>query len=58
MLRSLVAMAHADNVLHEKEREYIIDFAVKLPLDEKQLEILMGDLYTPEDPSKLLPIYF
>jgi len=55
MLRCMVAMAHADNVLHEKEREYIIQLAGNLPLNEDQLQILLEDLYVPQSLEVLLP---
>jgi|GEM_PF-1435281 len=49
MLRCLVAMAHADGVFHDDERDYIESMMNKIPLSEEQIATLHEDMSTPQD---------
>ncbi|MFP4097986.1 MAG: DUF533 domain-containing protein [Alphaproteobacteria bacterium] len=53
MLRCLVAMAHADNALHDDERAYIEGMMENLPLSAEQKETLYADLETPQSVASL-----
>lgn len=49
MLRCLIAMAHADDVFHEDEREYIEGMMNNLSLSVERIATLRKDMKTPED---------
>jgi hypothetical protein len=55
LLRCLIAMAHADGVLHAEERGYIMAFVNHLPLTPEERRILDGDLYQPKSIEQFLP---
>lgn len=49
MLRCLIAMAHADGVVCDKEMAYISALMNRLPLTEEQRDTLESDLTKPQD---------
>jgi DnaJ-domain-containing protein 1 len=53
MLRCLIAMAHADGVFHDDEREYIENMMSKLDLSEEQTATLNEDMVTPQKADAL-----
>lgn len=55
MLRSLIAMAHADDIVTEEEQAYIKELMSKIPLNVGQQEILKEDLIVPQNLEDLLP---
>ena len=54
MLRSLIAMAHADGSLTDAEKEYISAIFARLKLTEDQLETLHSDFENPQNFFTLL----
>ncbi len=53
MLRCLIAMAHADGVFCDLEREYITTMMDRLPLKPEQRSTLENDFITPQDVGDL-----
>lgn len=53
MLRCLIAIAHADNIFHEKEKEYIEGLMHKNPISQGQRAILESDMTEIQDISKM-----
>lgn len=49
MLRCLIAIAHADNIFHEKEKEYIKGLMDKNPISEEQRSTLDNDMVDEQD---------
>ena len=54
MWRCVVAMAHADSLIHPKEREWLEKIFDRLGLSEDQRETLERDLTVPQDVSDML----
>lgn len=54
MLRCLIALAHADGVLHEEEITYISAIMNRIPLSDEQRSQLEADFDTPQDLFTLL----
>jgi len=55
MLRCLITMAHADDVLTDVERSYMEAFMLRLPLTDEQKSTLEDDLTSPAPIEDLLP---
>lgn len=55
MIRCVIAMAHADNIVTHEERGYVISLIRKMPFNHEQREQLLADLETAQKVSDLLP---
>ena len=49
MLRCLIAMAHADGVFHDDERDYIETMMNRNSLSDEQISTLRTDMEMPQD---------
>lgn len=59
MWRCVITMAHADDLLHEDELEYlenVFSNMVRVGMSDEQLATLRDDLKTPHDVSEFLPL--
>lgn len=54
MFRCIIAMAHADHVVTEEERAYVMGFVKKLPFTAEQKSSLLADLEEKQDVATLL----
>ncbi|MBI1300862.1 MAG: DUF533 domain-containing protein [Alphaproteobacteria bacterium] len=55
MFRCMIVMAHADNVLDEKEKEYMYTLMKKSAFTPQQKQILEDDLENPKEIEDILP---
>lgn len=55
MLRCLIAMAHADEIVTDEERAYISALTSRIPLNDEQRSILDTDLIKAQSIADLLP---
>ena len=54
MFRCVIAMAHADHIVTDEEKAYIMGFLKKLPFSAEQQSTLMADLEAQQDVGALL----
>lgn len=54
MMRCLIAIAHADGIFCDADRDYIKTMMARLPLVKEQQETLEQDFETPQDVGTLL----
>ena len=54
MWRAVFALAHADGVVTQQERDFIEGYIGRLPLSDEQKEIMRADLQTPQSINEML----
>lgn len=55
MWRALVCLVHADHIVRDEEREFIIDEINQMPFRPSEKRLLEEELQTPNDIDKILP---
>ena len=52
MWRSVLALIHADGVIHPKELEFMNHYLLEIGFSEDQAQTLISDLSDPQDPTE------
>lgn len=52
MWRAVVALIHADGVIHPKELDFLNHYFLEIGFNQDQVKILKSDIFEPQDPTE------